>query len=105
MARRAVSEGAMMDGTGGGGDRTSTPETKHATGGDGTARFFPGVGPVDELIPMGSAAGAPVAPSAGDERARDSNVHVFPGVGPVDELIPMGSAARAPVTSTDDDGV
>ena len=94
----------MMDGTGGGGgDRTNTPETKRGTGSDGNVRFFPGVGPVDELIPMGSAARAPVA-SADDPGGGDSNVRVFPGVGPVDELIPMGSAARAPATSTDDDG-
>lgn len=80
-------------------------------------RFFPGVGPIDELVPVGSAAmktspaegsssdasPSDASPAEGsgvasvDTRVGPDNVRpfpgvVFPGVGPVDELVPVGAA-------------
>ena len=83
----------------GGADRPSGPDAGSAAG-DGNVRCFPGVGPIDELVPMGPAARAPA-----DEVGADAgNVRFFPGVGPIDELIPMGSSASTTVAAPDDVG-
>ncbi len=57
--------------------------------------MFPGVGRIDELVPMGAAADAPVVRRSvdGDDRDGEADVLVFPGVGRVDELVPMDSVA------------
>ena len=57
--------------------------------------MFPGVGRIDELVPMGAAADAPVITRSGDgdDREGEADVLVFPGVGRVDELVPMDSGA------------
>ena len=57
--------------------------------------MFPGVGRIDELVPMGAAADSPVITRSvdGDDREGEADVLVFPGVGRVDELVPMDSVA------------